>query len=59
MVEGIGDSKAEKFEKISPFNQTLHKGVTVMREYVQKILLDLIGSSSYFSICLNKSTDNT
>ena len=30
-----------------------------MREQVQKTLFDLVEKSSYFSLCLDESTDNT
>ncbi|XP_072395270.1 SCAN domain-containing protein 3-like [Diabrotica undecimpunctata] len=60
MAKAFGDSKmAEKFESVSISHQTIQRRIVAMGEQVEKSMLSLIKKSSYFSLCLDESTDQT
>ena len=59
MAKAFRDSKiTEKFETVPLFSQTLRRRVTDMGEEVRETLLDMVEKNSYFSLCLDESTDN-
>ncbi|XP_074033991.1 general transcription factor II-I repeat domain-containing protein 2B-like [Leptinotarsa decemlineata] len=60
MAKAFGDSKmAEKFESVPLSHQTIQRRIVAMGEQVEKSMLSLVKKSSYFSLCLDESTDQT
>ncbi|XP_072398352.1 protein FAM200A-like [Diabrotica undecimpunctata] len=60
MAKAFGDSKmAEKFESVPLSHQTIQRRIVAMGEQVEKSMLSLAKKSSYFSLCLDESTDQT
>lgn len=60
MAKAFEDSKiAEKFESVPLSHQTIQRRIVDMGEQVEKSLLSLVKKSSYFSLCLDESTDQT
>ncbi|CAG9827097.1 unnamed protein product [Diabrotica balteata] len=60
MAKAFGDSKmAEKFESVPLSHQTIQRRIVAMVEQVEKSMLSLVKKSSYFSLCLDESTDQT
>ncbi|XP_025405785.1 general transcription factor II-I repeat domain-containing protein 2A-like [Sipha flava] len=50
---------AEKFESVQLSNQTIQRRVVAMGEQVENSMLSLVKKSSYFSLCLDESTDQS
>ncbi|CAH1234659.1 unnamed protein product [Diabrotica balteata] len=60
MAKAFDDSKmAEKFESVPLSHQTIQRRIVAMGEQVEKSMLSLVKKSSYFSLCLDESTDQT
>lgn len=60
MAKAFEDSKiAEKFESVALSHQTMQRRIVEMGEQVEKSLLSQVKNSSYFSLCLDESTDQT
>ncbi|CAG9840700.1 unnamed protein product [Diabrotica balteata] len=58
MAKAFGDNIAEKFESVPHSHQTIQKRIA-MGEQVEKSMLSLVKKRSYFSLCLDQSTDQT
>ncbi|KAL4126345.1 hypothetical protein QTP88_010567 [Uroleucon formosanum] len=50
---------AEKFESVQLSHQTIQRRVVAMGEQVENSMLSLVKKSSYFSLCLNESIDQS
>ncbi|XP_050059755.1 general transcription factor II-I repeat domain-containing protein 2-like [Aphis gossypii] len=60
MAKAFEDSKmAEKFESVQLSHQTIQRRVVAMGEQVENSMLSLVKKSSYFSLCLDESTDQS
>lgn len=60
MAKAFGETKlAEKFDSVPLSNQTLQRRVIDMGEQVETSLIGLVEKSTYFSLCLDESTDQT
>jgi len=60
MAKAFEDSKmAEKFESVQLSRQTIQRRVVAMGEQVENSMLSLVKKSSYFSLCLDESTDQS
>lgn len=60
MAKAFEDSKiAEKFESVALSHQTIQRRIVEMGEQVETSLLGQVKQSSYFSLCLDESTDQT
>lgn len=60
MAKAFDNSKmAEKFESVPLSHQTIQRRVVAMGEQVENSMLSLVKKSSYFSLCLDESTDQS
>ncbi|XP_056639733.1 SCAN domain-containing protein 3-like [Diorhabda sublineata] len=60
MSKAFEDSKmAEKFQSVPLSHQTIQRRIVAMGERVEKSMLSLVKKSSYFSLCLDESTDQS
>lgn len=60
MAKAFGDSKmAKHFESVPASNQTVQRRVVEMGGQVQEKLCSEIANSSYFSLCIDESTDQS
>ncbi|XP_056642609.1 general transcription factor II-I repeat domain-containing protein 2A-like [Diorhabda sublineata] len=60
MAKAFEDSKmAEKFQSVPLSHQTIQRRIVAMGEQVEKSMLSLVKKSSYFSLCLDESTDQS
>ncbi|XP_056639745.1 SCAN domain-containing protein 3-like [Diorhabda sublineata] len=60
MAKAFEDSKmAEKFQSVPLSHQTIQRRIVAMGEQVEKSLPSLVKKSSYFSLCLDESTDQS
>lgn len=60
MAKALEDSKvAEKFESVALSHQTIQRRIVEMGEQVETSLLGQVKQSSYFSLCLDESTEQT
>ncbi|XP_076330617.1 SCAN domain-containing protein 3-like [Tachypleus tridentatus] len=58
MAKAFGNAKiAEKFESVQLSNQTIQRRVTDMGEQSENSLIRLVEKSTYFSLCIDESTD--
>lgn len=60
MAKAFGDAKlGEKFDSVPLSCQTIQRRIIDMGEQVEKSLIDLVKKSTYFSLCIDESTDQT
>lgn len=60
MAKAFGDAKvAEKFDSVPLSNQTLQRRTIDMGEQIERSIIGLVAKNTYFSLCLDETTDQT